>query len=101
MRAPPCAIGDTLISSEPCRACARARAGEVWPARPSGGKDAGTGFGHAPDCDGEAGMCTGAPGPTMLDLYRRDPAAVRQAVEQQAGRARNRAIRAFFVQLFT
>lgn len=38
--------------------------------------------------------------PTLLELYRQDPIAVREQITRRARRARNEGIRAFFARFF-
>jgi hypothetical protein len=39
--------------------------------------------------------------PTLLELYRQDPVAVRQGIQRQAHRARNACIRGFVARCFS
>ena len=81
-------------------AAVRVRTGVVWLTQLNDRKDHILKTGHAMPLNGEGVAIITAYQPTVLELYRRDPAVLREAVEGQAHRARNAAIRAFFIRLF-
>jgi len=81
-------------------AAVRVRTGVVWLTQHNDRKHHILKTDHAMPLNGEGVAIIAAYQPTVLELYRQDPAAVREAVEREANRARNAAIRAFFGRFF-
>jgi hypothetical protein len=78
----------------------RVRSGDVWLTRHNDPNDHIMKASHAMPLNGTGLTLITACQPTLLELYRQNPAAVRKAVECQAHRARNEAIHAIFARLF-
>jgi hypothetical protein len=81
-------------------ATAPIRFGKAWLTQHHGPKDHALKTGHAMPLKGGAAAMITAYEPTLLEIYRRDPVAVRWAIEDQAHHARGEAMRACFARLF-
>jgi hypothetical protein len=82
------------------RAKVGVHSGDVWLTQHNDPNDNIVKTGHAMPLSGEGVTINMAYQPTLLELYRQDPIAVRKQIERQAHRARNEDIRAFFARLF-
>lgn len=76
------------------------RSGCVWLTQHNDPKDHILNPGDAMALNGRGVTIVTALEPTLLDLYRQDPVAVREQIRRRARRARSEGIRAFFVRLF-
>lgn len=81
-------------------ATVRVRSGCAWLTQPSDPKDHILNPGDTTALNGAGGAIVTALEPTLLELYRQDPVAVREQVRHRARRARSGDIRAFFARLF-
>lgn len=81
-------------------AAVHVRSGHVWLTQPSDPKDHMLKAGDVMPLSGAGATIITAYEPTLLDLYRQDPVAVREQITRSAHRARNEDIRAFFARFF-
>ncbi|MGA8051612.1 MAG: DUF2917 domain-containing protein [Burkholderiales bacterium] len=93
-------IGEMLKLGAARGAAVRVRSGDVWLTQHGDRKDHMLKTGDTMPLNGEGTAIITAYQPTILELYREDPIAVRKAVEHQARRARNNDIGAFFARVF-
>lgn len=81
-------------------ATVRVRSGCVWLTQHNDPKDHILNRGDAMALNGAGGAIVTAFEPTLLDLYRQDPVALREQIRRRARRARSEDIRAFFARVF-
>lgn len=81
-------------------ATVRVRSGCVWLTRHNDQKDHILNTGDAMPLSGGGATMITAFQPTLLELYRQDPGALREQVTRSVQRARNEGIRALFVRIF-
>jgi hypothetical protein len=79
----------------------RVRSGCVWLTQHKDANDHILKTGDAMSLSGAGTTIVTAFEPTLLDLYRQDPVALREQLTRRAHRARNAEIGAFFARLFT
>ncbi len=81
-------------------AAVRVRSGQVWLTHPGGPEDHMQKAGESMPLKGEGTAIITEYQRILLELYRKDPAAVRQEIARRARRARSEGIRAFFARRF-
>ncbi len=81
-------------------ATVRVRSGRVWLTQHNDTKDYILNTGDTMALAGAGTTIVTAHEPTLLDLYRQDPVALREQITRRSHRARNAEIRAFFARLF-
>lgn len=72
----------------------RVRSGGVWVTQPADSRDYVLKSGDSLALNGKGPALAVAYQPTLLDLFRKDPAGVREAIEREARRGRLRDVRA-------
>jgi len=80
--------------------CLRVRWGEVWVTQFEDTRDYMLRTGDSIVLDGKGAMLAVAYKPTLLDLFRADPAGIRERIELEARRSRTRSILALVLKLF-
>jgi hypothetical protein len=93
-------MNETLTLNAERGATVRVRSGDVWLTQHNDPKDHMLKTGHAVPLGGGGATLITAYQPTLLELYRQDPVAVREQITRSAHRARNEDIRAFFARFF-
>jgi hypothetical protein len=78
----------------------RVRAGDVWVTQHGDSRDYLLKAGDSMTLSGKGATLATAYKPTLLDLHREDPFAVRQQIEREARRLQARELRAFFRRIF-
>lgn len=81
-------------------ATVRVRSGTVWLTQHNEPKDHILNTGDGLSLGGGGAAMIGACQPTLLELYRQDPAALREQITRWSHRARDDGIRAFFARFF-
>jgi DUF2917 family protein len=79
----------------------RVRFGEVWVTQYNDTKDYMLRAGDSMVLNGEGVALATASKPTLLDLYRKDPAGVREDIERGARRRQARVIGAWLLRIFS
>jgi hypothetical protein len=80
--------------------CLRVRSGEVWVTQFEDTRDYLLKTGDSIVLDGKGAMLAVAYKPTLLDLFRADPAGVRERIEVEARRSRVRSIGTLIRKIF-
>jgi len=78
----------------------RVRSGDVWVTQHGDARDYLLKTGDSITLSGKGATLATAYKPTLLDLYRKDPLAVREQIEREARRAQVREMRALFRRIF-
>jgi hypothetical protein len=80
--------------------CLRVRWGEVWVTQHEDTRDYMLKTGDSMVLDGKGAMLAVAYKPSLLDLFRADPAGLREGIELEARRSRVQSVRALIRKIF-